>query len=79
MTPTMTDKPCATHDHVEIEILKTKQELLEQADKKYAPIVVKTIVYGLIGTFAGGIVLGLGGLVTTKFIASFSQEQHETP
>lgn len=68
---------CITKDHIDLELLRARTELLEHADKRYAPLIIKTIVYGMIGTFAGGIVLGIGSLVTTNVLEGLSDKSYE--
>lgn len=73
----MAKKTCVTEEHIELELLRARNEVLEHADKRYAPLIVKTIVYSMIATFAGGIVLGVGSLVTTTFLEGFENKTYE--
>lgn len=75
----MPKKTPITEEHIELGLVNTKNEILEHADKRYAPMIVKSIVYGILASFAGGVVLGLGGLVTSTFLNSFSTKAYEQP
>lgn len=72
----MENKTCITEEHIELELLRARTEVLEHADKRYAPFIIKTIVYGMIGTFAGGIVLGVGSLVTTNLLEKLQPQDY---
>jgi len=55
-------------DFLRAELLDLARNEREASDKAYAPMLVKTILYTLLGTLAGVVVLGVGNLVTQKFI-----------
>lgn len=73
----MSKKAAVTEENLEHELLLARTEIIDHSDKRYAPMIVKTIVYGMIGTFAGGIVLGVGSLVTTNFLEGLSTKPYE--
>lgn len=62
-----------TQKDLELELLKNNKAEREASDGKYAPIIVKTILYGLLAALASGVVLGMGNLVTEHFISSLDQ------
>lgn len=48
--------------------MKHKENERRESDSRYAPMIVKTILYGLLGTIAAGVVFGIGDLVIKSFI-----------
>jgi hypothetical protein len=48
---------------IELQILKNNEKERTRSDESYAPIIVKTIVYGAVGTLAGGILFGVADIV----------------
>lgn len=52
-----------TRDTLKAELLDSAREERDISDLRYAPMIVKTIVFGLIGSIAVGVVMGIGNLV----------------
>ncbi len=69
----MDEKPITTKD-LELELLKHREAERVASDGKYAPMIIKTVVYGLLVAFAGGVVLGMGDLVSKAFIGNIEQK-----
>lgn len=67
------EKPIYPTD-LELAILKKAKEERDASDGKYAPMVVKAIVYGILVAFAGGVVLGMGDLVSKAFIKTIDEK-----
>ncbi len=51
----------------------------KESDGRYAPMIVKTILYGLLATLAGGVVIGMGDLVSKAFIRNIEEKTQTLP
>lgn len=71
----MEHKPVNTQD-LELELLKHRENERKESDGRYAPMIVKTILYGLLGTIAAGVVFGIGDLVIKSFINKLDPEAY---
>lgn len=50
-------------DKLKIKILENNKNEREISDEKYAPIIVKTILFGIIGTLASGVFFAIANTI----------------
>ena len=55
-------------NEIENHILKSERKEREVSDDKYAPMIVKTILFYIIGTLSAGIIIAIGNAVFSSLI-----------
>lgn len=64
-----------TRDTLKAELLESAREERDISDIRYAPMIVKTIVFGLIGSIAVGVVMGIGNLVINGAVEKLKPQE----
>lgn len=64
---------------LELELLKQANAERKVSDERYAPMIVKTILYALLGVLASGVVFGMGDLIIKAFINNVDESAHTQP
>lgn len=64
----MNEPAFATEDHVQVKILESCKSERDESDKRYAPILVKTIVYSIVGIMASGVAFGIANVISSNFV-----------
>lgn len=57
-----------SEDKVNLIVSENNRKERDVSDRVYAPVVVKTILYSLMGTLTGGVVLGIGNAVIKSYL-----------
>jgi len=68
----------ATKDHVKAELLESERQEREISDDKYAPMIVKTIVFGIVGAIALGVVMGIVNIFVGRTIDAIDRTTQPT-
>ena len=64
-----------TRDTLKAELLESAREERDISDLRYAPMIVKRIVFGLIGSIAVGVVMGIGNLVINGAVEKLKPQE----
>lgn len=67
----MPESKGASENFVKLKIAESERQERDVSDTKYAPMFVKTILFGLIGSIALAVFFGVADLVINKFVSKF--------